>query len=426
MASNTIYQQSEVMRTKMIPKWLEMSFMVLSDFIGKKGKGELQIIGERDYRIPYQTENGGRFGHYDPQMGDMGRGSSPAGNNMLQSFYSMRLNFELDQLQVKACESRKTSVNNPFVECVANGIREFELLFDKTIHGNGTPVMATSNAHSSGTGFSVYTMTNTFGTQLLRRGQFYCIYDSTLTTLKSAGVLKGTSINTQARTLTLSGIVPGAAAGDLICFEGVTGANPAAPRGLAYWVSSALSGTTAGVNRANENQIVSKSVSGASGLNVETVQALKDRIQMDRGGVSNLLGITSNAQRAYALAQMVAIQMPFITTGEAPLFDRLPKLKGKEFFDWGGVAHYVDIHADQTTNNYIDPSDFGRAQLAPTGFYETTGKSGADARFQQLYASSGAPASGVWFSLTKDEDIYCVNPGGQGVISALPVSSFYS
>jgi hypothetical protein len=410
----------------MIPKWLEMNFMVLSDFIGKKGKGELQIVGERDYRIPFQTTMGGRFGHYDNQMGDMGRGSSPQGNVMLQSFYSMRMSYELDDMQVKACENRKVSVNNPFVECVANGIREFELLFDKTIHGNGTPVLATSNAHSSSSGVSVYTMTNTFGTQLLRRGQYYCIYDSTLTTLKSAGVLSATSINTQARTLTLSGIVPSAAAGDLICFEGVTGATPGAPRGLAYWVSSALSGTTAGINRATENQIVAKSVSGASGFNVETMLALKDRIQMDRGAVPNLLGIVSNAQRAYAMAQMVAIQMNLITTGDANLFDRLPKLKGKEFFEWGATPQYVDIHADQTTNYNIDPADFGRAQLAPTGFYETTGKTGADARFQQLYAASGAPAAGVWFALTKDEDIYNTNPGQQGVLTSLPLSAFYS
>ncbi len=414
------------MRLKMIPKWLEMNFQVLSDFIGKKGKGELQIVGERDYRIPFQTTNGGRFGHYDNQMGDMGRGSSPQGSVMLQSFYSMRLSYELDQMQVKACESRKTSVNNPFVECMATGVREFELLFDKVIHGNGTPVLATSNAHSSSSGFSVYTCTNTFGTQLLRRGQYYCIYDSTLATLKSAGVLMATSINTQGRTVTFSGIVPNAAAGDLICFEGVSGANPSAPRGLAYWISPALTGTTAGINRANENQIVAKSVSGASGLNVETVLALKDRIQMDRGGVGNILGITANAQRAYAMAQMVAIQMNLITTGGAELFDRLPKLKGKEFFDWGGVAHYVDIHADQTTNYYIDPADFGRAQLAPPGFFETTGKSGADARFQQLYAASGAPAAGVWWALVRDEDVYSVNPGAQGVIGSLPLSAFYS
>ncbi len=388
----------------------------------------MELVGERDYRIPFKTTFGGRMGHYDNQLGDMGRGSSPQGNVMLQSFYSMRLNFEFDQLQIKATTNKSVAVQNPFLQCIADGFREFELLWDKVIHNNGTAVLATSNAHSSSSGFSVYTMTNTFGTQLLRRGQFYSIYDSTLATLKSSGVLYATQINTQGRTMTLSGIVPSAAAGDLICFEGVTGASPAGPRGLAYWISAATSGTTAGINRANENQIISKSVTGTNGLSVETVMALWDRILMDRGEVPNLMGLAAPAQRAYAYSQMVAIQMSLIDSGDkvAGLFDRLPKLKGKEFFLWGGVPHYVDIHADATTNYYIVPSDWGRARLAPTGFFETPGKSGQDARFIQIYGASGGPAAAVWFGLVKDEDLYTINPGQQGLISSLPLSSLYS
>jgi hypothetical protein len=424
VASNTIWQQSEVVRTKLFPFWAEADFMVLSDFINK---GEVEIFGERDYRIPFKITFGGRMGHYDNQLGDMGRGSSPQGNVMLQSFYSMRLNFEFDQLQIKATTNKAVAVQNPFLQCIADGFREFELLWDKVIHNNGTAVLATSNAYSATSGYSVYTMTNTFGTQLLRRGQFYSIYDSTLTTLKSSGVFYATQINTAARTMTLSGIVPNGASGDLICFEGVTGASPAGPRGLAYWISSATSGTTAGINRATENQIISKSVSGTNGLNVETVMALWDRILMDRGEVPNLMGLAAPAQRAYAYSQMVAIQMSLIDSGDkvAGLFDRLPKLKGREFFMWGGIPHYVDIHADATTVNYIVPTDFGRARLAPTGFFETPGKTGADARFIQLYGSSGGPAAGVFFAMTKDDDLYCLNPGQQGVISSLPLSSFY-
>lgn len=424
MASNTLWQQSEVVRTKLFPFWAEADFKVLSDFINK---GEVELVGERDYRIPFKIIFGGRMGHYDNQLGDMGRGSSPQGNVMLQSFYSMRLNFEFDQLQIKATTNKAVAVQNPFLQCITDGFREFELLWDKVIHNNGTAVLATSNAYSTASGVSVYTMTNTFGTQLLRRGQFYSIYDSTLTTLKSSGVLYATQINTSARTMTLSGIVPSGASGDLICFEGVTGASPAGPRGLAYWISSATSGTTAGINRANENQIIAKSVSGTNGLNVETVMALWDRILMDRGEVPNLMGLAAPAQRAYAYSQMVAIQMSLIDGADkqGPLFDRLPKLKGKEFFMWGGIPHYVDIHADATTVNYIVPSDWGRARLAPTGFFETPGKSGQDARFIQLYGSSGGPAAGVWFGLCKDDDLYTINPGQQGLINNLPLSSFY-
>ncbi len=408
----------------MFPKWFEMKFNVLSDFVNK---GEVQVVGERDYRIPFQTTFGGRGGHFDPQLGDMGRGSSPTGNFMTQSFYTFRLNFEFDQLQIDATTSKEVAVQNPFLQCIADGAMEMELLWDKIIHGNGTAQLATAQAFSNSSGVTVYTMTNAFGVQLLRRGQFYTIYDSTLTTVKSNGVLWATQTNTQARTLTLSGIVPGAANTDVVCFEGVSGASPAGPRGLKYWISNATSGTTAGIDRAQENQIISKSVDGTNGLTTEVVMALYHRILMDRGAVAQgLMGLAAPAQQAYAYSQMEAIQMALITGEKANVYDRLPALKGKKFFMWGDVPHYVDIHQDATVVPYIIPSDFGRARLGTPGFFETPGKSGADARFIQLYGSSGGPAAGVWFGLVKKEDLFNVNPGEQGLVYNLPLGSLYS
>ena len=422
MASNQLYQQSEIIRTKLMPNWYSKDFKVLTDFISK---GEVEIVGERDYRVPFKLTFGGRMGHYDNQLGDMGRGSSPTGNVMLQSFYSMRLNFEFDMLQIKATETKKVAQQNPFLQCVADGVREFELLWDKVIHGDGTAALATANAHSSSSGVSVYTLTNAYGTQLLRRGQYYNVYDSTKTTLKSANVMYATQINTVNRTVTLNGIVPGAAATDVLTFEGVSGANPAGPRGLKYWISSATSGTTAGIDRSAENQIIAKTVDGTNGLNVENVLALNDRLMMDRGEVANLMGLAAPAQRAYAYSQMMAVQMQLIDGAQANVFDRLPKLKNRKFFMWGDIPHYIDIHQDATVVHYIVPGDWGRARLSSPGFFETPGKSGADARFIQLMAASGAPAAGVWFGLTRDDDLYCTNPGEQGVISNLPLSAYY-
>jgi len=43
LASNTLYQQSEVVRKELFPSWMEMDFKVLSDFINK---GEVEIVGE--------------------------------------------------------------------------------------------------------------------------------------------------------------------------------------------------------------------------------------------------------------------------------------------------------------------------------------------------------------------------------------------
>ena len=46
MATNTLWQQSEKIRTKLFPSWMESDFKVLTDFISK---GEVETVGERDF-----------------------------------------------------------------------------------------------------------------------------------------------------------------------------------------------------------------------------------------------------------------------------------------------------------------------------------------------------------------------------------------
>lgn len=419
MSTVSIFSQSEVMRTKVLPDWFTKDFNVFSDLIGK---GEVQTVNERDYLIPFRTSPGGIFRHVDLQGGDRGRGTSPTGNVMRQSFFPFDLIWELNELQIKASENRSVGGQNPFAYTLANGTRELMLLWDKVIHGNGTAALATATAFSNSSGVTVYTLDNAFGAQLLRRGQLYCIYDTTQATLKCS-TLHATQVNTTSRTVTFDGIVPSAAATDVICFAGVSGASPAGPRGAQYWVNTAASGNTAGIDRAVESQIVSKSADGTNGLNVEVVMAMLDRIKMDRGEAADMLGICSLAQRAYVYNQMVGIQQTFLNSGKAEAIDRLPKLKGREFFMWGTVPHYEDIHQDKTTNLYIVPSDWGKARLAPPGFVQLPGVSGEAGRFFRPSGASGGPAASVWFGLEITDDLYCTDPGRQGCVYSLPVSS---
>jgi hypothetical protein len=425
MASLTLFQQSEVVRKKQFPIWRTQKFNVLLDFIKK---GEVEQIGERDFRIPAETEFGGRAGTYDPQMGDMGRGSMPQGVVMIQSYFPQRLNFEFDKLAIKATTNKSVAIENPFLKCIAKGFQEFMLYRDKWYHGDGTAVLGTAISHSSSSGVSVYTLDGVFGAQLLRRGQYVAVYDSTLATLKSAGVLRITGVSTATPSITLSGVVPSAASTDKICFEGVSGASPAGPRGLAYWISSATSGTTASINRANEPQIISKSVNASSNpYVVEHVMGLYDQILNDRGEVANeLLALCAPSQRANAYNNMVAIQNILLDSTTAQAVDRLPSLKGKQAFMYGGVPHYVDIHHDKTKVNMIVPRMFGRAVLAEEDFFQTDGVPGERGRFIQLYGGSGGPAAGTWFGLTCEENPYCVDPGAMGLVSSLPLPAFHT
>lgn len=422
MASLTLWQQSEVVRKKAFPVWTLKKFGVLMDLVKR---GEVEQIGERDFRIPFLKTYGGRVGAYDPQMGDMGRGTMPTGDKMIGSYFDLRLNFELDNLSIKATQDKKIAISDPFKDSVARGFLEFQLYLDKFYHSDGTALLATATAHSATSGVSVYTLDNLFGAQRLRRGQYVNVYGAALTTLKSANALWITAVNTQARTITLSGVVPGAAATDTFTFEGVSGNSPTGLRGLYYWISTATSGTTASINRATEPEIITNSVDAAGApYTAEMVMALYHRILNRRGEVpKGLVVITSPTQQAAVFSNVMAIQRVDLSGSSSIAIERLPALKGKESFVWGNQVHMVDIHQDTSRNDMFVPEEFGRARLDEMKFFQTAG---SNQRFFTLYGGSGAPAAGVWFSLTVDEDLYHINPGNTGVVTNLPRTGYYA
>jgi hypothetical protein len=428
MPSLTLFQQSEVVRKKMFPIWREQKFNVLLDFINK---GEVQKIGERDFRIPYEISLGGDAGTYDPLGGDMGRGSQPQGGVMIQSYFPMRLNFEFDKLSIKATSNPGVAIENPFLKCIAKGFEEFRLYRDKWYHGYGTAQLASAVAHSSASGVSVYTLDGVFGAQRLRRFQKVSVYDSTLTTLKT-NALRISQVNSglggAPPSITLNGVVPGAASNDVFCFDGASGPSPAGPRGLGYWISPATSGITAGVDRSAESQIIAKSINAnGSPYSVEHVMALYDQIFNDRTQVANeIIAICAPSQRAAAYNNLLTVQNILLDSTQAQAVDRLPSLKGKNVFMWGNVPHYVDPHADKTSVYFFVPSLWGRAVLSEEDFFQRDGVSGEAGRFFAIYGASGGPAAATWFGLTCDENPYTIDAGAQGVIYGLPLPAYHS
>lgn len=423
MATNTLWAQSEIIRTKAFPKWQTKSFNVATDMI--KRSGEVEKVGERDFRIPVQLTVGGRPGTYDPQFGDMGRGSSGTGDVMIGTYFPMRLNFELDMLKFKVEQNgAKVTKYQPFKEAVASGFMEFQLYVDKWWHiQDGTAILATATAHTTSGGKSIYTLDTNFGANTVRRGQYISVYDTTLATQAATGIYID-KLDITARKATLSATVSGAAATDKFCLDGVTGASPGGLWGLPYWNSYATTGTTAGVNRANEPEIIANSVNASGYLAEEHVMALHDRVFHRRASVANeLVAMCPLAQRAQVFSKALAVQQINVTSNSNDVTDRLPKLKGRKAFQFCGITHYLDIHQNATRIDYIVPSTWGRAQLAPMGFYELPG---SRQRFFDLKGGSGAPAAGVWFGLTCDEQFYCTDSGANGVVYGLSLPTLYS
>lgn len=419
MASDYLYEASEVVRQK-LPEFYAKKWNRATDLVKK---GEVEQVGERDYRIPFKLQAGGRVGTYDNNMGDMGRGTAAKGDVFVASYFSLRLNFELSKLATKATKNKKLAIKNAFKDAMADAMPEFMLYLDKFFHSDGTAVIAVATGHALDGGKSVYTLATDFGTQRLRRGQYVTVYDNALANALSSATLYIEKIDYKARKIKLSGAVAGAGNDDKVCFEGVSGASPAGLKGLYYYVSAATSGTTLGVNRANVPEIISSSADATAGLTVEHGIYLHDQM-LERFGelMDGVVGLSGTSARATVWSNVMALQQ-FDISGGNSIKDRLPEgLKAKSF-PFAGVPHIVDIHQDKTRLDWIIPSTWGRAELAPVDFFELDG---SGQRFFHIAGTSGGPAAGVWFGLTADVDFYCTHPGAQGVISGIPLPALYA
>lgn len=422
MATAQLYQQSEVVRKEM-PSWMSKPWNVAMDLLKK---GEVTQVGERDFRAPSTVSNGGRVGTYNPQGGDMGRGTGPSGVVQIYTYFPLRLNYEIDHLSIKATQTKSTAIRNPFKDMLKNAIPEFMIYRDKFAHCDGTAVLATATATATASGKTTYTCDTNQGVMLLRRGQFVTVYNNALTSVLSSSTLSIEQWDPQARTVRLSGTVAGAGADDKITFEGVSGSSPAGINGFKYFNNSATSGTTGGINRANENEIIANSVNVNGTIANEHGMALYHRILRRRGMVAdNMVGLCPLAQEAAIMMNVMSIQRIDLGSTEAKAVDRLPSLKGKKSFVWCGLPHMRDIHEDNSRIDYVIPNLYGFARLSELDFFETPGKSGPDARFFNLLGGSGGPAAAVWFGLTCDEQVYSSDPGAGGFLYGCTLPTLY-
>lgn len=418
MATNTLFMQSEVVRPK-LQRWLE-SFKVASNLIDK---GEVQQVGERDYRIPVELTPGGRYGTYDKNFGDMNRGSSLGGNVLISTFFSTRINFELSMLKIAATAKKEIAVKSAFKDAIGKGMPEFAIYEDMSFHTDGTAVAGTATAVTTVSGQTVYTLDANMGIQRMRRGMYLTVYNAAFTVILAANLFI-VSIDYPNKKITMSGTVPGAGATDVLCFDGVTGTTGSAPtwkKGLYYFNSSATSGFLLGIDRATEPETIANNVNVAGVVGPLDGLKLLDNMGQRRGLLpEDLQGLANTSQRAQIYTEQVANSEWLLTPGSkvAPS-DQLPDArKGK--FPFAGITHNLDYRQDRSRIDWISPSTWGKAQLAPMDYFEIGGQ-----RFFQISGASGAPAAGLWFSLTLDQDFYCVDPGSNGFLYGLTIPSGY-
>ncbi len=411
--ADVVALQMEKVRKK-LPDLFETS-SVASGMI-KKG-GEAERVSTRDYRIPLVLQNGGVYGTYDPDGGDMGRGTAMKTVPMISTYFPTSIAFEITELMQRATDSSEIAVAKAFARLMTKAIEEFQTYEDYSFHTDGSGVIATATAQATVSSKTVYTLDTNFSTQLIRPGGSYHVYDTTLGTQRTvAGTpLTATIVDPAAGKVTLSATVSGAAATDKLLPAGVSGATPAWKKGLYYYHSATASGNLLQISKATYPELVTPHVDGASGpLSAAHGLLLLDQIVQRRDDLGSLVGLAHMKQRT--AWYLLGMQISEWQRGKSDdMLDLVPDTgDGLKKFRFCGVDHLVDKHQNRTRIDWINKKNWGRAVLADMDYY-TVG----DKKLFEIRGSSGGVASAIVFYLRTLEDWYCVDPGAAGYIDAL-------
>jgi hypothetical protein len=396
-------------------------------FYGNVEKRPVDKISARDMRVPLELRPGGRFGHFDPAGGDLGRGDGPSFDKALVNTVHLKHAVEWHKKAQWATDDARKAVVNTFRYLLAKSMAEFRRQVDSVLMTGGNGVVATVTSVATGGGKDTITCTTDgFGVRLLRFGQFVSIYQSNLSAARvitpSSGSLVGTACqidlvdyaNKQFRIL---GATTGIVAGDLVVLEGLSGANPVSLLGVPYHHSNASTGTWLGLDRALTPEIRANRVNAAGPLALTHARLALNKIG-DRVGMDNAVKVTAwmhpcQVQAYEELGQLVQV---------------MNRSGGKE----SGLDLYFDVNQiagapikksyswDKSRIDFIVNEVWGRAEMNPAGYYEEEGR-----KLFELRGASGGVATATIFYIVASFNVFVNNPAACSFIDGLTVPTGY-
>jgi hypothetical protein len=88
-------------------------------------------------RVPLKLRPGGNFGYFDPNGGDLGRGSGPEWDKAVVQSVFLKEGVEYTKLTEWATDDKRKSVQNAVRELVANTLDEFKKQIDSQMMQSG-------------------------------------------------------------------------------------------------------------------------------------------------------------------------------------------------------------------------------------------------------------------------------------------------
>lgn len=396
-------------------------------FYGNVEKRPTEKISARDMRVPLELRPGGRFGHYDPAGGDLGRGDGPSFDKALVNTVHLKHAVEWHKKAQWATDDSRKAVVDTFRYLLAKSMAEFRRQVDSVLMTGGNGVVATVTSVATASGKDTITCTTDgFGVRLLRFGQFVSIYQSNLSAARvitpAAGTLVGTAcqidqVDYANKTFRINGATTGIIAGDLVVLEGLSGANPVSLLGVPYHHTNASTGTWLGLDRSLTPEIRANRVNAAGPLALTHARLALNKIG-DRVGMDNAVKVVAwmhpcQVQAYEEIGQLVQVMNR--TGGKSSdldLYFDVNQIAGapiKKSYSW-----------DKTRIDFIVNEVWGRAEMHPAGYYEEEGR-----KLFELRGPSGGVAAATIFYLVASFNVYVNNPAACSYIDGLTVPTGY-
>lgn len=381
-------------------------------------KRDVEQISNRQMRVTLEISPGGSFGYFDPNGGDLGRGSAQSFDKAVVQCVFVKEAIEYTKLAEWATNDSRKSIVNAVRRFTARATDELRRQLDSQSMGDGTGVVGTISAVSTSGGVDTYTLgSDGFGSRLVRNKQVIQVFDTTLATLRGKGTI--TLNDVENNQIQVTPAIAGAVATDVLVVDGLSdpSALPAI-YGVAYHHSNASTGTWLGFSRAATPEIRASRVNGqASALALPlprlAINKIGNRVGIDNQFRPNAWMHPCEMQAYEEIGQTVSIIQKQAKEENLNMYFgdnmQLAGAPAKPSFSWNKKR--IDFVTDEV---------WGRAEILPLGFYKTDGRN-----IFEIRAASGGIATAEIFYMVNGLQFYVNNPAACAYIDNLQIPAGY-
>ena len=403
---------------RVIPK-IRVLFERDDKFYANIKKRDVEVISNRQMRVPLELRPGGSFAYFNPDGGDLGRGGGPTWDKAVLSAVFVSEAIEYTKLTQWSTDNDRKAITNAVKKLTASALDELRRQLDSQLMQAGNGVVGEIDSAATSGGVDTYVLTADFGARLVRFGQTVQVFDTTLNTLRGSGQI--TQWDVENSTIDVTPAIAGAAATDFIVVQGITSPNSLpAIYGVPYHHSNASTGTWLGFSRATNPEIRSNRVNG----NNSALSLPLPRLAINK--IGNRVGIDNSfkpqawlhpcQKQAYEdIGQaVIMIQQPNKNKSEGDLnmyFDRM---------QFAGAPDRPSFNWNKRRIDFVSDQVWGRGEILPLGFYTTDGR-----RIFEIRSSSGGVTTADIFYMVCGMQFFVNNPAATAYIDDLQIPEGY-